>query len=69
MVTFCHNNICPLRKKCYRYTSEDLDLHSPYDVFLFNDDGTCDFYMPLPYYFQITLLEENNINFDKLDSL
>lgn len=69
MVIYCHNNICPLRKKCFRYSSGELDNYSPYDVYLFNDDGTCDYYIPLPNYFQITFLKENNINFDKLDSL
>ena len=39
MVIYCHNNICPLRKKCFRYSSGELDTYSPYDVYLFNDDG------------------------------
>ena len=59
----CHNDICPLRKRCYRYSSEDLDLHTPYDVFPFNDDGSCDYFMPLPYYYQNTP-EDIDFNFD-----
>lgn len=46
-ITICKNEDCIIREDCYRYMVLPDDKYQSYAIFLPNQRGSCDHYVPL----------------------